>query len=238
MTPAASRRRRPGPDRPGPGLLGARGEEGLQAERAEPGLGQLGQAGLAQAGLGEQFGGLVLGQLGQVGFGLGVQEDRLGGSDQRRQALAQVGVAEFAHVAVEHVQERLGRQQLQLAQRSQIDARGGGAGRQGDPGVQELLGRLRGLGHPRSLGILGELGLLGQPGQGLLQRLQVGQDQLGDHRLYVALGRHVAVHVGRRRGRRTPAPPGRSRRSRGCGRGTGCRGPGPARRRGPGRRCR
>src|SRR5262249_29787560 len=53
------RRRRSGLDRPGPGLLRARGEEGLQAERAEPGLGQLGQAGLTQAGLGEQFRGLV-----------------------------------------------------------------------------------------------------------------------------------------------------------------------------------
>ena len=37
---------------------------------------------------GEQFGGLVLGQLGQVGFGLGVEEDRLGGTDERGQALA------------------------------------------------------------------------------------------------------------------------------------------------------
>src|SRR5690349_435090 len=34
------RRRRASLDRPGPGLLGASGEEGLQAERAEPGLGQ------------------------------------------------------------------------------------------------------------------------------------------------------------------------------------------------------
>ena len=40
------------------------------------------------AGLGEQFGGLVLGQLGQVGFGLGVEEDRLGGTDERGQAPA------------------------------------------------------------------------------------------------------------------------------------------------------
>src|SRR5689334_14761064 len=46
-------RRRASLDRPGPGLLGASGKEGLQAERAEPGLGQLDQARLTQAGLGE-----------------------------------------------------------------------------------------------------------------------------------------------------------------------------------------
>ena len=39
-----------GLDRPGPGFLRARGEEGLQAERAEAGLGEPGLAQLAKAG--------------------------------------------------------------------------------------------------------------------------------------------------------------------------------------------
>ena len=59
-----------GPDRPRPGFLRARGQEGLQPERAEPGAGQLVQARLSQPGLSQQFGGLVLGQLGQVRLGL------------------------------------------------------------------------------------------------------------------------------------------------------------------------
>ena len=46
------------------------------------------------------------------------------------------------------------------------------------------LGRRRGL---ELLRVLGELRLLRQPGHRLLQRLQVGQDELGDDRLDVAL---------------------------------------------------
>ena len=113
-----------------------------------------------------------------------------------RQALAQVLVVQLGHVHVEHVQERLGRQQLELAQGGQIDAGGRGSGPQRGALVQELLGPGRGVGGLGARGILGELGLLGQPGQRLVQRLQVGQDQLGDDRLDVAFRRHVAVHVG------------------------------------------
>ena len=41
--------------------FGPRGEEGLQAKRAEPGPGQLSKARLAEPGLGQQLGRLLLG---------------------------------------------------------------------------------------------------------------------------------------------------------------------------------
>jgi hypothetical protein len=69
-----------------------------------PARGQLGQAGLAQARLGQQLGGLVLAQLGQIGFGLGVEDDHLSRGDQRGQLLTQVLVAKLGHIYVEHVQ--------------------------------------------------------------------------------------------------------------------------------------
>jgi hypothetical protein len=47
----------------------------------------------------------------------------------------------------------------------------------------------------RLRGVLAELGFLGQPRHRLLQRLQVGEDQLGRDGLDVALGRDIAVDV-------------------------------------------
>ena len=105
-----------------------------------PRPGELGQARLAHPGLGEQFRGLVFGQLGQVGLGLGVQEDGFGGRDQVGQTLAQVLVVQLGYVHVEHVKERLGCQQLELTQRGRIDARGRRPGPQRGAGVEELLG--------------------------------------------------------------------------------------------------
>ena len=189
------RRGRAGRDRPRPGLLGARGEEGLQAERPEASPGQLGQARFAETRLGQQLRSLVFGQLGQVGLGLGVQEDPFRGRDQSRQPLPQAGVGELFGVGVEDVQERLSRQQLELAQIYQVDPGRGTAGEQRGPGVQEFLRAADRVRHPDPHRVLAGLRFLGQPGGGLLQRLQVGEDQLGDDGLDVALWRHVALHV-------------------------------------------
>ena len=101
--------------------------------------GQLGQAGLAEAKLGKQLGGLVLGQFRQLCLGLGVEEDRLGRLDQRRQPVAQIAVGKLGVIGVEHIQQRLGRQQLEVAQVSRVDSGRCRAGEQCRPAVEDLL---------------------------------------------------------------------------------------------------
>ncbi len=188
--------RRADRDLPGAGLLGPGGQERLQPERAEPRGRELGQPRLAHPGLGEQLGGLVLGQLRQVGFGLGVKEDRLGGRDERGELLAQPLVRQVRDVHVEHVQERLGGQQVQLTQRPQRDPGGRRAGEERRAVVQHVHsggGRGAPLGPFR---ILTEFCLFDQPGQRPVQSLQVGQYELGDDRLDVAFGVGRALHPG------------------------------------------
>src|ERR1700761_7419723 len=61
------------------------------------------------------------------------------GATRLAQPLPQALIGQFVGVDVEHVDERLGRQQLQLAQVGQVDAGRGGPGEQGGPAVQHLL---------------------------------------------------------------------------------------------------
>ena len=102
-------------DRPGPRLLGAGGQVGLQAEGVEADAGEDVEAGLVDAHLGEHLAGLVVAvELDQLGLELRVEEDRLGRRHQRRaSASLSVLVGELVGVAVEDEDERLGREQGQ-----------------------------------------------------------------------------------------------------------------------------
>ena len=83
ITPAASGAVAPLRDRPGPRLLGAGGQVGLQAEGVEADPGQHVEARLVDAHLGEHLARLVVvAELDQLGLELGVQEDRLGRAHQ------------------------------------------------------------------------------------------------------------------------------------------------------------
>lgn len=70
---------------------------------------------------------------------------------------------------------------------------GDAAGEEGVARLEDLLGLLDG-GEDRDLLLL-EAGLLRQAGDGLLDGLEVGEDQLGVDRLDVVLGRDLAVDV-------------------------------------------
>jgi hypothetical protein len=63
------------------------------------------------------------------------------------------------------------------------------------PVVEQALRRGSGISHAHPLRILGGSCLFGEPRHSPLQRLQVGQDQLGRDRLDVAFRRHLAIHV-------------------------------------------
>ena len=140
-------------------------------------------------------------------------------------------------VHVEHVQERLGRQQVQLAQVGQVDRRPRPPRRTGSSRHRAGAARWRRHRPPAVVRDLGESRFLGQPGHGLVQRLQVGQDQLGRDRVDVARGRHVAVHMTHIRVGEDPHHLADRVGLADVGQGTGCPGPGPATRRAPGRRC-
>ena len=71
-----------------------------------------------------------------------------------------------------------------------------------------------------------------------VEAIEVGEHQLGLHRLGVGHRIDRAPRHARRRDPRSSAAHARSRRPRGYWRGTGCRGPRPSRRRAPGRRYR
>ena len=111
------------------------------------------------------------------------------GRDQRRQLGAQGGVGQLVLVEVEDVEERLGGQQVQLAQRPAVEP----GGEDGLPAVEHLLRLAHGLelGHD----VLLDPRLLLQPRDGLLDRLQVGEDQLGVDGLHVVLRRDAPVDV-------------------------------------------
>ena len=178
-------------DRPGAGLLGPGGEVGLQAEGVEADPGEYVEAGLVDAHLGQHRAGLVVvAELDQLGLELRVEEDRLGGRDELLHLRLELLVGQLVGVAVEDVDERLGRQQRQLADQRAVDLRGddrrtgleGGQGltRGVEVGVQRLVAAR----------------LLLQPRDRLLDGLQVGEDQLGLDGRDVGGGVDLAVDVG------------------------------------------
>ncbi len=109
----------------------------------------------------------------------------------RRQRASEVVVDEFVGVEVEDVEERLGRQQVELAQVGQVDA---GRAERVVPPSRILPAASRGL--QGGLAVLVVAGLLLEARDRLLDGLHVGEDQLGVDRLDVAAGLDAA----RRRG--------------------------------------
>ena len=176
-------------DRPGAGLLRPGGEERLQAEGVEADPDQLVEAGLVLADRGEQLGRVRRRQVGQLRLHLRVQEHRLGRCDQRPQRVQCGRIGQRFLVDVEDIQERLGGEQRQLAQRLEVDAGRG----QRLPAVQDGPCTLDGREHRRA--VLAQPGLLLQPWQRLVDGLQVGQDQLGVDRLDVVLRRDLTLDV-------------------------------------------
>ena len=143
-----------------------------------------------------------------------------------------LGVLELVLVEVDQRQRRLGGQQEVALQPVQLVV---GAGRSGRGGCRPASASIA---ASMAADLVGER--LVAPGRLaplvglLLQRLEVGVDQLHLERRELLDGIATAGHVDRRR---TPAARTRWHRPRGCGTGTGCPGPRPAPRPRPGRRC-
>ena len=131
------------------------------------------------------------------------------GATSARSSSRNAGVGQLGLVDVEHVQERLGGQQVQLAQHGRRRCR--------PPRRRRTAWSRRRAARAAAAAAaatgarsLRELGLLLQPRQRLLERLQVGQDQLGVDRLDVVGAARSCRRRAPRSGRRTRAPPGRS----------------------------
>ena len=223
ITPAASGAVAPDRDRPGAGLLRPGGQVRLQAEGAEADPDELVQARLVLADRGEQLGGVGGRQVDQLRLDLGVQEDRLGRGDQRPQRV-QRGRRRPAPSSSTLKTYRNG---LVVSRDS---SRSGSRSTPAEDSVRPLSKMDRALWTAASTGARSLLqpGLLLQPGQRLVDGLQVGQDQLGVDRLDVVLAARPGPRRAPRPGRRRRGSPGRSRRPRGCWRGTCCPGPAPS----------
>ena len=115
----------------------------------------------------------------------------------RRDQGAQFGLllraAQDALVGVEDVDEGLGRQQAQLLEVLHLQLVALDRREDGVAALQHGLGRLDG-GQLGGLPLL-DLDFFFDPGNGLLDGLQIGQDQLGVDRLHVGAGIDLAVDV-------------------------------------------
>ena len=178
-------------DHPGAGLLGSGGQIGLQLQgvKARPRQGV--QPTLVLPDGLQQLRGRLGVELLKLRLDLGVEEDRVGRRHHRLQFGYPRLVGEHRLVAVEHIQKRLGGQQVQFAEQTRIDFRA--RGEQGGALVEELPGCDSGIVH--GLTVLVVAGLLLQPRQGLVQRLQVGEDQLGLDDLDVGARIDMSVDV-------------------------------------------
>ena len=221
ITPAACGAVSPAVDRPRAGLLRPRRQVGLQAQGGEARAGERVQARLVLADRLQQLGGRLLVQLQQLGLDLRVEEHGLRGRDQLGELLALRLVGEHALVGVEDVEERLRGEQRQLAQRRPVDARREQrAALVEDSRPPPAPPRTRAAGPcacaPPS------------PGAGRPSPASGGRRGSARSRSLDVLGRvDRGRRRARRRGRRTRARPGRSRRPRGCWRGTCCPAPHP-----------
>ena len=116
ITPAALGRGVADVDGPRPRLLGPGGEEGLEPQRGEAHVHQLLEARLLLPVLAQELLGVVEIEPGHLGLDLGAQHDRRAGATPRPTRPASVGVAQRSLVDVEDVDERLGREQVQVPQ--------------------------------------------------------------------------------------------------------------------------
>ena len=108
-------------DGPRPRLLRPGRQERLQPERGEPHVHQLLEPRLLLPVAAQQLRGIGGVEARHLRLDLRAQHDRRGGADTLGQAGRQSGVAQRALVDVEDVDERLGRQQVQVAQQRGID---------------------------------------------------------------------------------------------------------------------
>ena len=113
---------------------------------------------------------LVRLELGELGFRFGVKENRLGRRNQITQRSDEINVGQLPRVDVEDVQERLGRHQMQLAQRLWIEP-----GAEHRPAFFENRLGLAHRSHDRLLVLL-DPGFLLQPRQRLLDCLHIGEE--------------------------------------------------------------
>lgn len=178
-------------DGPGAGFLGACGEVGLQAEGVEAGAGEGVQAGFVLADGFEELGGFLLVEFEELGLGLGVEEDAVGGGDEFAEFLLAVLVSEDGLIGVEDVEEGLRGQQVEFAQRSEVDLVLGLE--QGAVVLEDRLRLLDGvdLGGPG----LVLAGLLLEARDGFLDGLEVGEDEFGLDDGHVADGVDASVDV-------------------------------------------
>ena len=101
-------------DHPGPRLLGTRGQIRLQFESVEPGTGQRIKAPLMLSDRLQQLRGGFVVEFLKLGLNLRIEKHRVGGSDEGTQFSDPDLITEHRLVGVEHVEKRLGSQQVQL----------------------------------------------------------------------------------------------------------------------------
>ena len=160
-------------DGPSAGLLGTGGEEALQAESGVPDSCQFVQTRLVNTHFVEELTGLVLIHFVEFSFVLGVEEDGFGGGDESPQYIELCIVLEFVLVAVEDVDEGFGGQQEQIVQGFEVESRG-----KDSLALVEYVVRLTPRGQLWPGFLLGP-GLLFHAGHGLLDGLEVGEDEFG-----------------------------------------------------------
>ena len=115
---------------------------------------------------------------------LALRKTASAGATSSRSDACSVGVGELVLVEVEDVDERLGRQQAQLLRLGEVDPGGRPGGIQGVALLEDLL---RGERRCRAAAfvVLLDPRLLLEARDGLLEGLEVGEDQLGVDRLDV-----------------------------------------------------
>ena len=178
---------------PGASLLRARSQVSLQTQSREAHTSQLVQAGLILTVHLQHLASLLLRQLHQISLQLRIQEHSLSRRHHVTQLLLLLLGRQNALIRVEHVNERLSGQQVQLLQMSQLQLR---VLRTRNDGVTILQDLLRGLVGLQLSGVtLLNLHSLLQTRNSVLQSLQVRQNQLSVNGLHIGGGVDLAVHV-------------------------------------------
>ena len=176
-------------DCPGPGLLRPRGEVGLQAQGVEADSRQRVEAGLVLADRLQELEGFIIGEFAQLCLELGVEEHCLGRGDEVLHPLDECCIAELGLVDIDDVDEWLGGEKEELAQRSRVDTRREDRGALIKEGPRLLSGS-----DDCGLRLVGARLLL-EPRDRLVEGLDVGEDELGVDRLHVLLRGDTALDV-------------------------------------------
>ncbi|BAI64405.1 UDP-N-acetylglucosamine enolpyruvyl transferase [Rothia mucilaginosa DY-18] len=178
---------------PGASLLRASSQVSLQTQGRESHASQLIQTGLILTVHLQHLASLLLRQLHQISLQLRIQEHSLSRRHHVTQLLLLLLRRQNALIRVEHVNERLSSQQVQLLQVSQLQLR---ILRTRNDGVTILQDLLRSLISLQLSGVtLLNLHSLLQTRNSVLQSLQVSQNQLSVNGLHIGGGVDLAVHV-------------------------------------------